>query len=441
MTTEIKIKIAKWLLDPDGEQINPANLEELEVELKKNNLYKIYAELELPLYEVLTKMSRNGILVDAELLKDLKKYLDKELVELVKNIYKLVGKEFNLNSPKQLGEILFDVLKIKSKKKTKGGGRSTGAESLGAMKGEHEAVDFILKYRELFKLQSTYVLPILEIAMVAKDSRVHTTFLQTHTATGRLSSENPNLQNIPTGTELAKKLRACFVAGPENSLLSLDYSQIELRVLAHVSGDPKMIEAFKNDLDIHKLTASSVFNKPLELVTKEERQLAKTLNFGVIYGMGAQAFSRSSGLSYAEAENFINEYFNDFKQIKVWHEKITRDAMQKGYVENLNGRKRWLPNIISENMRSVSEAYRAAINMPIQSLAADIIKLAMLAVARELPNAPLILSIHDELVFEVPDVMLKEVAGKIKSIMEGAYKLSVPLKVDVASGRNWADIS
>lgn len=441
MTNEIKIQIARWLLDPDGDLVQMENLDELENKLKENNLYKIYSELELPLYEVLTKMSGNGILVDVELLKDLKKYLDSELVSLVKNIYKLAGREFNLNSPKQLGEILFDVLKIKSRKKTKGGGRSTGAEILEEMRGEHEVVEFILKYRELFKLQSTYVLPILEIVLTSKDGRVHSTFTQTNAATGRLSSENPNLQNIPTGTELAKKFRACFVASPKNSLLSLDYSQIELRVLAHVSQDPKMIEAFKNDLDIHKLTASSVFNKPLELVTKEERQLAKTLNFGVIYGMGAQAFSRSSGLSYAEAENFIGEYFNNFKQIKVWHEKITREAMQKGYVENLNGRKRWLPNIISDNMRSVSEAYRAAINMPIQSLAADIIKLAMLAVERELPDARLILSIHDELVFEVPDVMLKEVADKIKIIMEGAYALSVPLKVDVASGKNWAEIS
>jgi DNA polymerase-1 len=441
MTQEIKIQIAKWLLDPDGDRVSSGDLGELEEELKKNNLYKIYVEIELPLYDVLEKMSDVGILVDKQSLAEIKIYLDKELVELVKKIYELSGKEFNLNSPKQLGEILFDVLKIKSKKKTKGGGRSTGAESLEEMRGEHVVVDSILKYRELFKLQSTYVLPILEIATTSKDSRVHTTFLQTHTATGRLSSENPNLQNIPTGTDLAKKLRACFIASEGHSLLSLDYSQIELRVLAHVAQDYKMIEAFRDDLDIHKLTASNVLNKPLGEVTKEERQLAKTLNFGVIYGMGAQAFARSSGLSYAEAEKFIAEYFNDFKEIKVWHEKIIREAMRLGYVENLNGRKRWLPNMISDNFRSVSEAHRAAINMPIQSLAADIIKLAMLAVARELPNAPLILSIHDELVFEVSDVMLKEVADKIKKIMEGVYKLSVPLKVDVAWGKNWAEIS
>ncbi len=441
MIKEIKIQIAKWLLDPDGEKIFSDKLDDLEAELKKNNLYKIYADLELPLYDVLTEMSRTGILVDKEALLELKKHLDKELVELVKKIYELSGKEFNLNSPKQLGEVLFDVLKIKSKKKTKGGGRSTGVEILEEMRGSHVVVDFILKYRELFKLQSTYVMPILEIANASRDGRVHTTFLQTHTATGRLSSENPNLQNIPTGTELAKKLRSCFVAKEGHSLLSSDYSQIELRVLAHASQDPKMIEAFNNDLDIHKITASNVFNKSLEEITKKERQLAKTLNFGVIYGMGAQAFARSSGLSYAEAEKFIAEYFSDFKEIKVWHEKIIREAMSYGYVQNLNGRKRWLPNLISDNFRSMSEAHRAAINMPIQSLAADIIKLAMLAVRRELPNVSLILSIHDELVFEVPDVMLKEIADKIKIIMEGVYKLSVPLKVDVAFGKNWAEIS
>jgi DNA polymerase-1 len=456
--------IAMWLLDPDkmtylrdssvyppqaapkatrdALRMTPEKLYEfLFVKLKENNLEKVFYKIETPLLKVLAEMETRGILIDIEILEKLRKELDRGLEKLVKDIYKKAGREFNINSPKQLGEILFDVLGIKPRAKTKTGGRSTSAESLEAMKEDHALVPLILDYRELFKLQSTYVAPLLENVKNSNDARIHTTFLQTGTATGRLSSENPNLQNIPAIGHYAKHLRGAFVAPPKHSFLSLDYSQIELRVLASVSSDPKMIEAFLKDQDIHKITASNVFNVAVEDVTPEMRYAAKTLNFGVIYGMGPQAFARATGKSYEEAIQFIDEYFYDFAEVRIWQDRLIEKAKQTGYVENLNGRKRWLPNIASYSPRLAAEARRAAINMPIQGLAADIIKLAMIAVCKELPNIKLLLSIHDELVFEVPDVMLKETAQKVKKIMEGVYRLQVPLKVEMATGKNWAEIS
>ncbi len=436
-----KVLLAQWLLDSDSTRLLSSDLSVLEGQLEQLGLTKIYRDIELPLVAVLLAMHERGILVDVEILKGLERDNDVELRLLLRRIYEFAGREFNLNSPKQLGEVLFGELGIGGKKKTKTGQRSTSAVELLALKAAHPVVPLVLQYRELFKLQSTYVLPLSEIAVNSLDGRIHTTFVQIHTATGRLSSESPNLQNIPTGTPLAARLRSAFIAAPKHSLLSLDYSQIELRVLASVSGDPAMIAAFKNDQDIHRLTASQVYHVPLDAVTVEQRKLAKTLNFGVIYGMGAQAFARSSGLNYIESEEFIAEYFRHFAEVKRWHERVIGQAKQLGYVENMLGRKRWLPNITSPNERSAAEARRAAINMPIQSLAADILKIAMIRVSRELPDVPLLLSIHDELVFEVPDAMLKVVAPKISAIMESAYGLKVPLKVDVAMGKNWAEIT
>jgi DNA polymerase-1 len=439
--------VAFWLLDPDGYQYIDKSKTEGELyalaseKLRENNLEKIFYEIEMPLLKILAGIEERGIGVDAGVLQKLEKELDGELAGLVAKIYKIAGREFNLNSPKQLGEILFDALKIRPRRKTKTGGRSTSAESLAEMAGEHEIVPEILKYREFFKLRSTYVSPLLELAAKSKDGRIHTNYLQTGTATGRLSSENPNLQNIPTGSEYARRIRSAFVAAPRHSFLSLDYSQIELRVLAHVSGDPKMIAAFKKDEDIHKVTAANVFNVPINEVTPEMRSAAKTLNFGVIYGMGPQAFARAANKTYEEATRFIDEYFNDFVGVRIWQDKVIDKAKQTGYVENLNGRKRWLPNIGSYSPRLAAEARRAGINMPIQGLAADIIKLAMIRVAREAPEAKLLLTIHDELVFEAPVDMLKVMGGKIKQAMESAYALSIPLKVDVAHGNTWADIS
>ncbi|MDO8584723.1 MAG: DNA polymerase [bacterium] len=443
MTEAKKTEIAKWLLDPDGTQSLPHDLTVLEEKLRHYGLWKIYEELELPLAPILDEMRKVGIAVDVALLQTLSKKLEKELTALTKSIYADAGGPFNINSPKQLSAVLFEKLSISPRgiPRRSTGAYSTDAGALETIRERHAIVPAILKYRELFKVQSTYVAPLLELGATSKDHRIHATLLQTSTATGRLSSENPNLQNIPTGTDIAKELRVAFVASPGTTLLSLDYSQIELRVMASVSGDSKMIEAFKNNEDIHKITAASVLGIAPDKVSKEERQMAKTLNFGIIYGMGPQAFARQSGLSYIEAEEFITQYFRNFSGIQQWQERTIMKARETGYVENLNGRKRWVPNIISPNQRSASEARRAAINMPIQSLAADMLKMAMIAVRRVFPDIPLILSIHDELVFEVPDGMLKKAATELRRIMESVYQLSVPVKVDAASGKNWAAIS
>ncbi|MEK7590243.1 MAG: DNA polymerase [Patescibacteria group bacterium] len=430
-----KIEIAKWLVDPDKRQILPDDLILLEARLSDLGLNKIYKEIELPLIEILEKMHKIGIKVDVTLLGKLSKKFLKETSSLEKQIYKKSGFPpaggFNLNSPKQLSEILFEKLKISKEgvSKTKTGNYSTDVGSLLTIQGRHPIINLILKYRKIFKIQSTYIEPLRKLA--DKNQRVHTTFVQTGTATGRLSSQNPNLQNIPPS------VRPVFIAEKGYKLVSFDYSQIELRVLASVANDKKMIEAFQKDLDIHKLTASQVFNTDIHEVTKEQRGFAKTLNFGVIYGMGPVAFARSSGLSIEEAKKFIQEYFSDFANIKIWQEKTINQARKQGYVENLNGRKRWLPQINSMNNWVAREAERVAINMPIQGLAADIIKLAMIKVAKNnslAGGARMLLSIHDELVFEIDMKVLKNKVSEIKKIMESAYNLKVPLKVDVTMG-------
>ena len=370
--------IAFWLLNPDEGDYSPENLSKKFLhkqsaankelydfavkKLKEYKLEKLFYDVEMPLMEVLADMELRGIKLNVKGLRDLDKELEKQLGNLAKIIYKEAGEVFNINSPKQLGQILFQKLKIdiKGVKKTRGGAISTDVGTLMTIQNRHPIVKYLLEYRELFKLQSTYVRPLQDLA--DKNGRVHTTYIQTGTSTGRLSSQNPNLQNIPIGSpdassriinkevgvptlrrdDWARKLRNCFVAEKNFQLVSFDYSQIELRVLASLSGDPKMIEAFNNDLDIHKLTAANVFNVPLEKVTSEMRRLAKTLNFGVVYGMGANAFAKTSGLSVAEARKFIEEYFSDFKKIKEWQEEVKAQVRTFGYVTNLNGRRRWL---------------------------------------------------------------------------------------------------
>lgn len=437
-----KLEIAKWLLDPDKERALPDNLAILEKNLRDFGLGKIYHEIELPLSPILQELHKIGIKVDTTALGKLSKDLAKEVQTLEKKIYKEAGLPFNINSPKQLSEVLFDRLKIDTggipKRKT--GAYSTDAETLLKIKNRHPIVEFLLKYRELFKIFSTYIEPLKELAANDKKNRIHTEFLQTGTATGRLSSQNPNLQNIPPS------VRQVFIPETGYYLASFDYSQIELRVLASVTGDSKMIGAFKNDLDIHAMTAANIFNMDIKKITKEQRHFSKTLNFGVIYGMGPNAFARHTGLSREEAENFINEYFSDFAQVKRWQEKTIDKTRQIGYVENLNGRKRWLPNIISENRRIAAEAERMAINMPIQGLAADIIKLAMIKIDELIrknkwqDEIRMLLTIHDELLFEIKKEFLKGAAPAIKKIMESAYNLSVPLKVNYGYGPNWAEI-
>lgn len=444
-----RIEIVKWLLDPDKRYELPDDWKFLEKKLREDNLEKVFNEIELPLGPILEKMSRIGIKVDTAALKDLSENLTRKSAALERSIYKKIGKKLsaglNLNSPSQLSKILFspspDGLGIASERisRTKSGSPSTDIESLASIKDAHPVVPLILEYREVFKTKSTYVEPLIKWA--DKNGRVHTAFIQTGTATGRLSSRNPNLQNIPP------EVRRVFIAEAGYKLLSCDYSQIELRVLASVSNDKKMIEAFKNGADIHALTAANVFNIKIDKVTKKQRDFAKTLNFGVIYGMGPSAFSRATGLTRDESEKFIREYFSDFADIKRWQEKTIGGARQLGYVENLNGRKRWVPGIVSSNSRIAHEEERAAINMPIQGLAADIIKLAMIRVDGVLKKKKigtdrvrLLLTIHDELLFEVRDDILESVTPVIQNEMEKAYALKVPLEVMTSSHANWGGL-
>lgn len=468
------VGVAYWLINPDEKEYTAEYLcrkflrrecegvkkdtEALykfaEKKLKEYKLEKLFYEVEMPLVEVLADMEEIGIKLDLGFLGKLDESIGKRLGGLIKLIYAKASAVFNINSPKQLSEILFQKLKIDAKgiKKTKSGIISTDVGILLIIRGRHPIVEYLLEYRELFKLQSTYIKPLKKFA--GKNARIHTTYVQTGTTTGRLSSQNPNLQNIPAESEArikrpaegewAKKLRKAFVAEKGYRFASFDYSQIELRILASLSGDPRMIEAFNNDLDIHKMTAANVFNIPIGKVTPEMRRLAKTLNFGVVYGMGAVAFAKTSGLSVAEARKFIAEYFNDFQKIKQWQEEIKIQARTFGYVTNLNSRRRWLLSAVSMFRGEAAEAERAAINMPVQGLAADIIKLAMIKIAVELKKrrwwgekTRLLLTIHDELLFEIRDDIIEEAISLIKKLMEEAYELEVPIKVASKIGANW----
>lgn len=416
-------KIVNWLLNPD--QPGDLGLEEAEVRIKEFGLDKVYREIELPLISVLERMKRIGVALDQNLIKKLLGDYKKKITLLEKRIYKEVGGNFNINSPQQLLKVFKEKYNLELK--------STKAEVLEEKRKDYILADLILKYRELFKIVSTYLEPFSKLG-----DRVYTTLIQTGAATGRLSSKDPNLQNIPP------VVKDVLVADPGYKLAAFDYSQLELRILAAVTQDTEMIRAFKEGQDIHLLTASKVFSVPLDKVTKEMRGLAKTLNFGVVYGMGATAFSRSSGLALDKARGFIRDYFERFKTIKEWQTRIKEEARQKGLVTNLNGRSRWLPNINSTVGFLRAEAERAAINMPIQSLGADIIKLAMIAADKKYGKSKsvrLVLSIHDELLFEIESDKLSKSVLEIKDLMENIYKLSeVKLEVIVDYGLRWSDL-
>lgn len=455
------LSVAFWLLEPDFKNYEPeevfknflskewsgtaANIEEAYDFCKKKidefELSDVFNNIEMPLLRILAEMEKNGIGISLDKLELLREKIEKRLDELGKEIYKLAGEEFNINSPKQLREILFQKLGIGKKfvKKTEGGQFSTSAENLKAISSLHPIVNLILEYRDGFKILSTYVIPIKNF--VGKDGRLRTEFNQTGTATGRLSSETPNLQTIPQESFWAKDLRSAFEARKEFSFVSFDYSQLELRILAALSEDPRMMEAFKENIDIHKITASRVLGIPLEKVGEKERRLAKTLNFGLIYGMGITAFSEVAGISRSEAEVFAANYFREFSRVKEWQEEVKNQARSLGYVKTLTGRRRYVKNILSRSPREVSFFERAAINHPIQGLGADIIKLATIKTREALGEkwnngVELVLSVHDELLFEIRDDMIKEVAPLIKEAMEKAYSLSVPLVVEVACGKD-----
>jgi len=404
---------------------------------------ELFAEAEMPLVRILTDMELAGVAVDAEILRDLDGQMSQKLTVLSKQIHELAGQAFNIDSPKQLSHILFEELKLPGGRKTKTG-YSTSADVLTQLASEHEIAERVLEYRSFSKLKSTYVDGLLRL-IDPRTGRVHTTLNQTVAATGRLSSSDPNLQNIPIRTEWGREIRACFITDePGWKLLSADYSQIDLRVLAHLSGDDGLLTAFRGGEDIHVRTAAQIFDVPPEDVTPEMRRQAKTVNFAVIYGMGANALGLELGIPREQAEEFIENYFAKLPGVRKFMDSTLEAAHRDGAVSTVLGRRREMPGLRSNNPGQRSYAERAAVNHPIQGSAADIIKLAMVALAERLAEpeiaARMILQVHDELLLEAPEAELDSVADMIRECMAGAYELDVPLVVDVKTGDNWRDM-
>lgn len=405
---------------------------------------ELFEKVEIPILKVLADMEITGISLDKNFLKSLSKNLDEDIIQLEKDIYQQAGTTFNLASPKQLGTILFEQLKLIEKpKKTKTGQYATGEEVLSYLAPKHEIVQNILDWRQLIKLKNTYV-DTLPKQVNPQTGRIHTEYMQTVAATGRLSSNNPNLQNIPIRTERGREVRKAFVAKDENHvLLAADYSQIELRIIAALSGDPSMITSFKNGEDIHKSTASKVFGVPLEEVTREQRSHAKTVNFGIIYGVSAFGLSQQTDLSRSDSKNLIDTYYATYPKLRDYIQSQIDFAHEHGYVKTILGRRRYLPDIQSQNQVVRGAAERNAVNAPIQGSAADIIKLAMIQIFNQLNEkhfkTKMLLQVHDELVFEVPKNELETVSQLIKKEMESAYILEVPLSVDLGVGNNWLE--
>jgi DNA polymerase-1 len=413
-------------------------------EIEKEHLKALFYDMEMPLMRVLGKMEREGIAIDVESLALFSQQLETESLEKEKEIKALAGIDFNLDSPKQLGEVLFDHMKISAKaKKTKTGQYQTSEDALEQYKNDHPIVNLILDYRQNKKLKSTYVDP-LPTLVDRIDNRVHTHFMQTVTATGRLSSNNPNLQNIPIRTDKGKEIRKAFISrGPEFSIMAADYSQIELRIIAALSEDPNMIAAFQQGLDIHAATASNVFSTPIDEVTREQRSAAKAVNFGIIYGQSAFGLAQNLGISRTEAKGIIDSYFEQFNTIKTYMDKAINDARELGFVETIMKRRRYLADINSANAIVRGFAERNAVNAPIQGSAADIIKLAMIAVdsAMKAKNvkSKLLLQVHDELVFDVHESEMEFMPRLVKEAMENAIQLVVPMEVEVKIAKNWLD--
>lgn len=418
--------------------------QKLKLELQKANLSKLFSKIEMPLVPVLAGMEAAGIQIDSNLLKKYSSRVQKQLSKISEQIFKMAKTKFNLDSPIQLRQIIFEKLKIKTDGLGWGKtGISTAAGELLKLRGAHPIIDLILEYRELTKLRSTYLLALPKL-INPKTGRVHTSFNQTITATGRLSSSNPNLQNIPTRGDLGKIVRIAFVAPPGTKLISVDYAHIELRIIASLANDKKMIEAFQAGEDIHTETACKIWGiKPKE-VTPEIRRAAKTINFGVTYGMGARGLAESAGIPLDEAHKFIKKYFEIYQGIKNFLEKTKFSAKKFGYVETLFGRRRYLPEIDSPIRQFQAQAERMAINMPVQGTAADVIKLAMIKIAQNLskisPSSKMILQVHDELVFEVQEKEIRKVAKFVKEAMENVVKLRVPIVADVEVGLNWGEM-
>jgi len=414
-----------------------------EPKLKELKLWDLFCEVEMPLVPVLVNMEMTGIRLDEAKFAEIRELAEKKLQQTAEKIYEISGEKFNIDSPKQLSEVLFTKMGIPPKKKTKTG-YSTDAEVLEQLSMEnYEIANFLMEYREMSKLLSTYINSLPELINPAT-GRIHTSFNQTVTATGRLSSSEPNLQNIPIRSELGAKIREAFVPGsPDWLMLSADYSQVELRLLAHFSGDHNLISAFQQGLDIHSYTASLITGLPMDEITSELRRLAKTVNFGTVYGQGPYGLARQLGITREEASAFINNYFQRYPQVKEYLDSIIDFIEENGYVETIMGRRRYFPEIKSDSFQVREAAKRAGINMPLQGSAADIIKVAMINIHRSLNEngfrAKMLLQVHDELIFEFPADEQDELIELVKSSMENVVQLRVPLVVDIGIGKNWAE--
>lgn len=416
----------------------------LEKELDKHDARRLFEEIEMPLVPVLAYMERNGVRIDPEALRQTSEHFTARMRQIEQEVFRLAGEEFNIASPKQVGEVLFDKLRISDKaKKTKSKGQYiTSEEVLESLKAKHPIVEKILDYRGLRKLLSTYIDALPELVN-PRTGRIHTSFNQTVTATGRLSSSNPNLQNIPVRNEDGKEIRKAFIPDDGCEFFSADYSQIELRIMAHLSQDPHMMEAFREGHDIHAATAAKIYKKPISEVTKEERRKAKTANFGIIYGISAFGLAERMGVDRREAKALIDEYFRTYPHVKAYMEHCIEEARQRGYVETISKRKRYLPDILSHNSVVRGYAERNAINAPIQGSAADIIKVAMIRIYRRFMQegirSKMILQVHDELNFSVVPEEKERVQQIVIEEMQGAYPLRVPLEADCGWGANWLE--
>jgi len=417
----------------------------LRAELEEHNQWGLFTDIEMPLVPVLVDMQLYGMVVDSIYLATMSREMSQRLAELEVRIYGLAGRRFNISSTKQLATVLFDELGLPKVRRT-ATGYSTDVSVLEELKDKHPIIEEILEHRQLEKLNSTYV-EALPLLVNPSTGRVHTSFNQTSTTTGRLSSSDPNLQNIPVRTELGRRIRGAFVAPEGCLLLGCDYSQVELRLLAHLSQDPELLGAFHRDEDVHASTAAAICSVPLAEVTPQQRALAKTINFGLMYGMGDYGLSSRTALTVSEAHVFIEAYFQRFSQVKEYLDSTVRQAREKGYVETILGRRRYFPELSSHSAANVGlrrAAERAAVNMPVQGSAADIMKLAMIRLDHRLREqklrARMVLQVHDELVLEAPEDEVEAAKALVVEVMGNAYRLSIPLKVQTSVGKTWMEM-
>jgi DNA polymerase-1 len=412
--------------------------------LEEKDLFELFCNLEMPLVSVLAEMEQDGIKLDLKLLKHLAHEIEQRLIKLISDIYESSGTQFNINSPKQLGSVLFEKLGLPVIKRTKTG-FSTDEEVLNRLSDKHPLPALLLEYRQLTKLKNTYI-DALPKLVDPKTGRVHTSFNQTGTETGRLSSSNPNLQNIPVKTDIGSKIRQAIIAsGKDTCLLSCDYSQIELRVLAHLSGDETLVKAFNAGEDIHRLTASLIYNISESEVKDEMREVAKRVNFGIVYGQGAFSLGKDLNIPMYQAQDFIDAYFLRYPKVRKYLDAQIKKAQDDGFVTTLLGRRRYIPEINNKNMGIRQFAQRQAVNTPLQGTASDLIKIAMINISALIKSkglkAKMILQIHDELVFDLANTELDTLAAMVKKEMEQVMKLDVPIKVDAKKGANWSQMS